>query len=60
MNCFSSVLSFAVSAPQDFRISRTFGRIDDREQQMLDGHEFMPRLARTGEGIVQAKFEFLT
>jgi hypothetical protein len=37
-----------------------FGGIHDREQQMLDGHEFMPRLTRTGKRIVQAKFEFLT
>jgi hypothetical protein len=59
MNCLSSVLSFAVSAPQDFKISRPWG-IHDREQQMLDRHEFMARLARAGEGIVQAKFEFLT
>ncbi len=36
------------------------GGIHDREQQMLDGHEFMPCLARTGKRIVQAKFEFLT
>jgi hypothetical protein len=35
-------------------------RIDDREQQMLDGHEFVPRLARAGKRIIQAKFEFLT
>ncbi len=37
-----------------------FGGIHDGEQQMLDGHEFMPRLARTGKRIIQAKFEFLT
>ena len=37
-----------------------FGRIHDREQQMLDGHEFMPRLARAGKRIVQTKFQFLT
>ncbi len=36
------------------------GGIHDGEQQVLDGHEFMPRLARTGKRIVQAKFEFLT
>ena len=36
------------------------GSIHDREQQMLDGHEFMPRLARAGKRIVQAKFQFLT
>jgi hypothetical protein len=32
----------------------------DREQQMLDGHEFMARLASTGKRVVQTKFEFLT
>jgi hypothetical protein len=30
------------------------------EQQVLDGHEFMPRFARAGKRIVQAKFKFLT
>ena len=34
--------------------------IDDGEQQVLDGHEFVPRLTRAGKGIIQAKFEFLT
>ena len=37
-----------------------FWGIHDREQQVLDGHEFMPRLTRTGERVIQAKFEFLT
>jgi hypothetical protein len=37
-----------------------FGGIHDGEQQVLDGHEFMPRLPRTGKRIIQAKFEFLT
>ncbi len=36
------------------------GGIHDGEQQMLDGHEFVARLARAGKRIVQAKFEFLT
>jgi len=49
MNCLSSVLSLAVSAPHAYR-----------EQQMLDGHELMPCFPRTGERIIQAKFEFLT
>jgi hypothetical protein len=36
------------------------GGIYDREQQVLHGHKFMPRLARTGKRIIQAKFQFLT
>ena len=35
-------------------------RIHDRQQQMLDGHEFVACLARTGECVIQAEFEFLT
>ena len=31
------------------------GCVHDGEQQMLHRHEFMPRLARTGKRIVQAK-----
>jgi hypothetical protein len=34
--------------------------VHDREQQVLDGHEFMPCLPGAGERIIQAKFEFLT
>ncbi len=34
--------------------------VHDREQQVLHRHEFMARLARAGESIVQAKLEFLT
>ena len=37
-----------------------FRGVDDGEQQMLHRHEFVARLARAGEGIVQAKLEFLT
>ena len=37
-----------------------FGGIHDGEQQVLDGHEFMPCFPRTGKRIIQAKFEFLT
>ena len=37
-----------------------FRGIQDREQQMLDGHEFVPCFTSTGKGIIQAKFQFLT
>ena len=60
MNCFSSVFSLVVSAPQDLQDFAHLRRVDDGEQQVLDRHEFVPRLACAGERIVQAKFEFLT
>jgi hypothetical protein len=34
------------------------GRIENREQQVLDRHELMACFARGLEGLVQAEFEF--
>ena len=34
------------------------GSVDDGEQQVLDRHELVPRLARRLERLIQADFEF--
>ena len=43
------------AGPQDLA---HLGRVDDGEQQVLDRHELVARLARRLEGFVQADFEF--
>ena len=56
LQVLAQVLDVARAGTQHLRGRRI---VEQREQQVLDGDEFVPRLSRLDEGHVQTDFEFL-
>ncbi len=57
MNSLSSRRRRARSVPHAFSVSMTVRRIEQREQQVLDGDELVPLFARSLERVVQTVFK---